>query len=60
MNIVKEFATEWGIDSLLLAKSLKSYDLKKPEEIPFREDLVKILDATKATNQSAGANLNST
>ncbi|MDU2395369.1 MAG: hypothetical protein E7J02_12885 [Staphylococcus warneri] len=57
MNIVKEFATEWGLDSILLAKSLKSYDLKKPEEIPFREDIVKTLDATKATNQFAGSKL---
>lgn len=60
MNLVEEFAKEWGLDSLLLSKSLKAYDLKKPDEIPFREDIVKTLDATKATNQSAGANLNST
>ena len=57
MNIVKEFAKEWGLDSLLLAKSLKAYDLKKPDEVPFREDLVKTLDATKATNQFAGNKL---
>jgi type I site-specific deoxyribonuclease, hsdR family len=57
MNLVKEFAKEWGLDSLLLSKSLKSYDLKKLEEIPFREDLVKTLDATKATNQFAGNKL---
>ena len=55
MNIVEEFATEWGLDSLLLAKSLKAYDLKKPDEVPFREDLVKTLDATISTNQSAGS-----
>lgn len=60
MNIVKEYVSEWGLDSQRLAKSLKAYDLKKLDEIPFREDLVKTLDATKATNQSAGANLNST
>ena len=57
MNIVKEFATEWGLDSLLLAKSLKSYDLKKPEEIPFREDLVKTLETTKATSELSGSKL---
>ena len=55
MNIVEEFATEWGLDSLLLAKSLKAYDLKKPDEVPFREDIVKTLDATISTNQSAGS-----
>ena len=32
MNIVKEFTTEWGLDSLLLAKSLKSYDLKSQKK----------------------------
>ena len=57
MNLVEEFAKEWGLDSLLLAKSLKAYDLKKPDEIPFREDIVKTLDATKATNQFAGSKL---
>lgn len=57
MNLVEEFASEWGLDSLLLAKSLESYDLKKPEDIPFREDIVKTLDATKATNQFARSKL---
>ena len=55
MNIVEEFVSEWGLDSQLFAKSLKAYDLKKLDEISFREDLVKTLDATKATNQSAGS-----
>ena len=57
MNLVEEFASEWGLDSLLLDKSLESYDLKKPEDIPFREDIVKTLDATKATNQFARSKL---
>lgn len=57
MNLVEEFASEWGPDSLLLDKSLESYDLKKPEDIPFREDIVKTLDATKATNQFARSKL---
>ena len=57
MNLVEEFAFEWGLDSQLLAKSLKAYDLKKTDEVPFREDLVKTLDATKATNQFAGNKL---
>ena len=57
MNLVEEFASEWGLDSLLLAKSLKAYDLKKPDEVPFREDIVKTLDANKATNQFAGSKL---
>ena len=55
MNIVEEFVSEWGLDSQLFAKSLKAYDLKKLDEISFREDLVKTLDATKATNQSSGS-----
>lgn len=50
MNIVEEFEFEWGLDSQLLAKSLKAYDLKKLDEIPFCEDLVKTFDATKSTN----------
>jgi hypothetical protein len=50
MNIVEEFESEWGLDSQLLAKSLKAYDLKKLDEITFCEDLVKTLDATKSIN----------
>ncbi|WP_223805117.1 restriction endonuclease subunit R [Streptococcus oralis] len=57
MNLVKEFATEWGLDNQLLTKLLKSYDLKKPEEIPFREDLVKTLETTKATSELSGSKL---
>ena len=57
MNIVEEFESEWGLDSQLLAKSLKAYDLKKLDEITFCEDLVKTLDATKATNQFTGSKL---
>lgn len=57
MNLLEEFASEWGLDSQLLAKSLKAYDLKKPDEVPFREDIVKTLDATKATNQFSGSKL---
>ena len=49
--------SEWGLDSQRLAKSLKAYDLKKLDEIAFREDLVKTLDATKATKQFAGSKL---
>lgn len=56
-NLVEEFASEWGLDSQLLAKSLKAYDLKKPDEVPFREDIVKTLDVTKATNQFSGSKL---
>ena len=57
MNLVEEFASEWGLDSQLFAKSLKAYDLKKPDEVPFREDIVKTLDATKATNEFSGSKL---
>ena len=38
---VKAFASEWGIDTELLSKSLKEYSLIKPEEIPFRDDISK-------------------
>ena len=51
MNLVKEFATEWGLDNQLLTKLLK------PEEIPFRKDLVKTLETTKATSELSGSKL---
>lgn len=44
-----------GTRQSTICQIIKAYDLKKLDEISFREDLVKTLDATKSTNQSAGS-----
>ena len=46
-----------GTRQSTICQIIKAYDLKKLDEISFREDLVKTLDATKATNQFAGSKL---
>lgn len=56
-SIVEEFAIEWGIDSELLKKSLSEYNVKKPDEIPFRDEIAKTIDPDKATNEFSGSKL---
>lgn len=56
-SVVEEFAIEWGIDSELLKKSLNEYDVKKPDEIPFRDEIAKTIDPNKATNKFSGSKL---
>ena len=50
-SVVEKFAIEWGIDSKLLKKSLNEYNVKKPDEIPFRDEIAKTIDPDKATNE---------
>ena len=56
-SVVEEFAIEWGIDSELLKKSLSEYNVKKPDEIPFRDEIAKTIDPDKATNEFSGSKL---
>lgn len=56
-EVIKVFAAEWGLDSNLLQKSFKEYDVKKPNDIPFREELTRTLNPNQATNEFAGNKL---
>lgn len=56
-SVVEKFAIEWGIDSKLLKKSLNEYNVKKPDEIPFRDEIAKTIDPDKATNEFSGSKL---
>lgn len=56
-SVVEEFAIEWGLDSELLKKSLSEYNVKKPDEIPFRDEIAKTIDPDKATNEFSGSKL---
>ncbi|MDG3132758.1 HsdR family type I site-specific deoxyribonuclease [Streptococcus suis] len=51
------FAAEWGVDSLLLQKSLREFDTNKPEEVPHLSDILMKLDPKSATNQFSGKKL---
>ncbi|MBJ8325856.1 type I restriction endonuclease subunit R, EcoR124 family [Streptococcus pacificus] len=56
-KVIQNFADEWGIDSLLLQKSLKEFDSSKSEEIPYISDILVTLNPDKATNQFSGKKL---
>ncbi|MCI3922674.1 HsdR family type I site-specific deoxyribonuclease [Paenibacillus sp. TRM 82003] len=54
---VDEFATEWGIDNILLYKSVVSYSTAQSAIVPYINDLISSVDFSKATNQTAGNKL---
>ncbi len=56
-DIVDKFSKEWGIDSEILGKSLSMYSLSNPSTVPYIDDIIRSVDLTKATNQSAGNKL---
>ncbi|MGH0796199.1 type I restriction endonuclease subunit R, EcoR124 family [Bacillus mycoides] len=53
-NTVIDFSLEWGIDSELLGKSVKSYSISQPDVVPYINELISCVDFSKATNQTAG------
>ncbi|MER0123510.1 type I restriction endonuclease subunit R [Streptococcus sp. ZJ93] len=56
-KVIQQFATEWGIDSNLLQKSLKEFELNKADEIPYKSEIMLTLDPASATNQFSGKKL---
>lgn len=55
--VLEEFASQWGIDSQLLKKSLQEFDIHKPEEIPFYHEITATLNPQEAQNEFAGNKL---
>lgn len=53
-NMVINFSSEWGLDSELLGKSVNSYSTSQPDVVPYITDLIRSVDFSKATNQTAG------
>ncbi|WP_258296055.1 type I restriction endonuclease subunit R, EcoR124 family [Paenibacillus peoriae] len=53
-NVVNGFSLEWGLDSLLLGKSVNSYSTSQPDVVPYINELISSVDFSKATNQTAG------
>lgn len=51
-RVVDTFAEAWGLDALLLNKSVDSYSDSQPDVIPYIDELTKGVDFDKATNQS--------
>ena len=57
LSVVEKFANEWGIAVELLEKSLNDYNVKKPDEIPFHDEIAKNIDPDKASNEFSGSKL---
>lgn len=53
-NAVVDFALEWGLDSRILRESVSLYSVSQPNIIPNTDELIKSVDFSKATNQTAG------
>ncbi|MGG1615620.1 type I restriction endonuclease subunit R, EcoR124 family [Paenibacillus sp. NRS-1781] len=53
-NVVNAFSLEWGLDSVLLCKSVNSYSILQPVVVPYINELISSVDFSKATNQTAG------
>ncbi len=53
-NVVNGFSLEWGLDSLLLGKSVNSYSTSQPDVVPYINELISSVNFSKATNQTAG------
>lgn len=56
--VVQGFATEWGLDTELLLESVAAYSVSKPDIVPYREELTKSVDLSRATNKWTGDSLN--
>ncbi|WP_010631105.1 type I restriction endonuclease subunit R [Sporolactobacillus vineae] len=51
---VKDFSKEWGLNSDLLGKSVRSYSYSQPDVVPYIDELISSVDLNKASHQSAG------
>lgn len=54
---VEQFSSEWGIDTKILEGSLRAYNLRQPDVIPYLYEIVQSSDADKATNEYKGSKL---
>lgn len=56
-SVIDEFSEKWGINHTLLRKSYESFTIKKPETIPYIEEITTKLSFEEAKDQSAGNRL---
>lgn len=54
---VSRFAKTWGIDELILGRSLEQFDPAKRDIIPYIDELQASIDFDKAENKEAGGQL---
>lgn len=56
-NEVKVFADQWGLNCVLLQKSIKSFSLYKPEIVPYIDELIRSMDYDSALNAGSESKL---
>jgi len=56
-SIVNAFAQEWGIEAVMLSRTVESYNDSKPDAVPYIDEIVNHVDFDKAINKSAGSRL---
>lgn len=54
---VNELAMEWGLDSDLLEKSVRSYSHSQPDVVPYIDEIIKSVDFEAANNQAGNNRL---
>lgn len=54
---VNELAMEWGLDSDLLGKSVRSYSHSQPDVVPYIDEIIKSVDFEAANNQAGNNRL---
>lgn len=54
---VEKFSEEWGIDKLILIKSLNQFSMRKKDFIPYIDELQRNINFSIAENQVAGNQL---
>ena len=54
---IETFARDWGIDEVLLSKSVDNFSIVKEDEIPYIDELSKSVDFNTARDQSSGDQL---
>lgn len=54
---VNELAVEWGLDSHLLEKSVRSYSYSQPDIVPYIDELINSVDFNAAKNQTGSNRL---
>lgn len=49
---IDKLASKWGLDKVLLYKSVQAYDSAQPDKIPYKEELGKTLDYNNALEKA--------
>ncbi len=56
-SLIDEYADEWGLDKNLLKKTIEAYSPRKPDYVPYIEELIETVDYESAKKASIGSRL---